>query len=345
MNIKKEDLTRFFERMPKVELHIHLEGSIPLPALYEIIQKYDPSIPDVTYLLEKFQYKDFTHFLKMWIWKNSFLREYEDFEYLAEQVAKDLVSQHIIYAEMNYSPPMFRQCNLEADKLTEAIRDGFNKVRGVEIQLIADLCRSTEVQDGLKMLEQLNGVKHQYGVIGVDLGGDEQNVPPEVWQPAYRKAKLLGLFRTAHAGEAAGPESIWGAIRALQVNRIGHGTRAYEDQFLLEYLQEAQLPIESCPLSNVKTGVVSNISSHPIRTYFDKGLLVFINTDDPKMFQNTLVDEYLALMEHHGFTLEEIHLLIKNAITASWCDEVKKQELFKRVNAYFLDTFNTERHI
>jgi len=339
--MKKEDLSRFFELMPKVELHIHLEGSIPLPALYEIIQKYDQSIPDVAYLLEKFQYKDFTQFLKMWIWKNSFLREYEDFEYLAEQVAKDLFSQQIIYAEMNYSPPMFRQFNLEANKLTEAIRNGFNKVRGVEIQLIADLCRSTEVQDGLKMLEQLNGVKH-LGVIGVDLGGNEQQVPPEVWQPAYRKAELLGLYRTAHAGEAVGAESIWGAIRALQVNRIGHGTRAYEDQALLEYLQETQLPIESCPLSNVKTGVVSHVSSHPIRTYFDKGLLICVNTDDPKMFQNTLVDEYLELMEYHGFTLDKIHILVKNAITASWCDEVKKQELFKRVNQYFLHSFNTE---
>ncbi len=332
--MKKEKFRLFLEQMPKVELHIHLEGAIPLHALYEIIHKYDRSIPGGKYLLEKFQYKDFIHFLETWVWKNSFLREYEDFEYLAEQVAKDLISQNVIYVEVNYSPPMFRQFNLEADKLTEVIRNGFNRVHDIEIQLIADLCRSTEVQNGLKMLEQLNDVKH-LGVIGVDLGGDEKKVPPEVWQKAYKKAKQFGFYRTAHAGEAVGAESIWGAIRSLQVNRIGHGTRAYEDEALVDYLLKSQLPIESCPISNVKTGVVPNIQSHPIRTYFDKGLLICVNTDDPKMFQNTMVDEYLALIEYHDFTLEEIHILIRNAIKACWSDEIKKQELFEKIDQYF----------
>jgi adenosine deaminase len=334
--MKKEKFRHFLEQMPKVELHIHLEGAIPLYALYEIIHKYDQSIPGVEYLLDKFQYKDFSHFLWTWVWKNSFLREYDDFEYLAEQVAKDLVSQNIIYVEMNYSPPMFRHFNLEADKLTEAIRNGFNKVHGIEIQLVADLCRSTEVQNGLKMLEQLNDVKY-LGVIGIDLGGDEKKVPPEVWQEAYEKAERFGFYRTAHAGEAVGAESIWGAIRALRVNRIGHGTRAYEDQALLDHLLEVQLPIESCPISNVKTGVISHISSHPIRMYFDKGLLICVNTDDPKMFQNAMIDEYLELLEYHNFTMEEIHILVKNAIKACWSDKIKKQELFKKIDQYFFD--------
>ena len=338
MNNQKE-LNNFLTKMPKVELHIHLEGSIPLKTLYKIINKYDNSNFTQKKLAERFKFKSFPHFIDRWRWKNTFLREYDDVERLAESVASDLKKQNIKYAEMNYSPPLFKKrYNLEVDKLTEAIRKGFDKVDSIKINLLFDFCRnSTTVENGLIMLEKIYEVR-DLGVIGVDLGGSEHLVPPEKWKKAYERAKTMGFHRTAHAGEAAGPQSIWGAINSLQVERIGYGTRAVEDNALLDYLNQTQSPIELCPISNVKTAVVNSLENHPVRLYFDRGLNVFINTDDPKMFQTSLQQEYLSLIKVHNFTLREIKQLVKNAIKATWCNQTEKDILNKEIDHYFYKT-------
>src|SRR5215471_733048 len=133
----------WFERLPKVELHVHLEGAIPHPVLWELLQKYggDPAIPTREDLVRKFVYRDFPHFLELWSWKNQLLRQYEDFEFLAAEVARDLVRQNIRYAEVFYSPPDFRFAGLEPQRLTEAIRKGLQRASGIEIALVADLVR------------------------------------------------------------------------------------------------------------------------------------------------------------------------------------------------------------
>jgi adenosine deaminase len=166
-------------------------------------------------------------------------------------------------------------------------------------------------------------VKSQ-GVVGIGIGGSEQTFPPEPFQQIYNLARKMGFHTNAHAGEAAGASSIWGAVKLLQVERIGHGTHAEEDPDLVEYLAEKQLPIEMCPISNLRTGVVSSIKSHPVRRYFDRGLLVTINTDDPKMFNNSLSEEYNLLMHEHNFTRSEIKTLILNTIQASWLSPDRK---------------------
>jgi adenosine deaminase/aminodeoxyfutalosine deaminase len=164
-------------------------------------------------------------------------------------------------------------------------------------------------------------------VIGVGLGGSEQKYPPELYTEIYAKARQMGFHTTAHAGEAAGPASIWGAIRSLKAERIGHGTRAIEDPVLMEYLAKTQIPVECCPLSNVRTGVVRSIENHPIKKFYDAGLLVTVNSDDPKMFGNSLAEEYQALEENMGFSRDEIRGLILNGIKASWLTAERKQAL------------------
>jgi len=163
--------------------------------------------------------------------------------------------------------------------------------------------------------------------VGIGIGGAEQLHPPEPFQAVYDQARKLGFHTTAHAGEAAGAASIWGAVRNLQVERIGHGTRAEEDERLLDYLAETQIPLEVCPLSNVRTSVVNSIQAHPVRRYFDRGLVVTINTDDPKMFGNSLAEEYRLLASQFGFTPEEIRALILQGIRSTWLSAEKKQEL------------------
>lgn len=321
-------MATWYDRLPKVELHLHLEGAIPYNCLWDLVDKYggDPSVPDRQALERRFVYRDFPHFLETWRWKNGFLRAYEDFEHLAQAVARDLARQNVRYAEVFYSPPDFFYHGLKTQRLTEAIRSGLDKVAETKIALIADLVRDSSPAAATITLEQVNEVQDQ-GVIGIGIGGAEQLHPPEPFGEVYARARRLGLHTTAHAGEAAGAESMWGAIRALQVERIGHGTRAAEDPALIEYLSEHQIPLEMCPLSNVRTRVVPTLQEHPVRRYYDQGLAITVNTDDPRMFGNSLAEEYRLLVEQLGFTRDEIRDLVLQGIRASWLAEGEKERL------------------
>ena len=317
--------------LPKVELHLHLEGAIPLPALWELIKKYggDPDAPSLQALQDRFRYQDFPHFLDMWMWKQGFLRDYEDLTFIAEAVARDLAAQNIRYVEAFYSPPdLFGNC-MHTQTITEAMRKGLDRVPEIEVKLIADLVRHLGPERGRLTLREVNEVKSQ-GILGIGIGGAEHLAPPAPFAKVYEEARRLGFHTTAHAGEAAGAESVWGALNDLKVERIGHGTRAVEDPQLVETLAERQLPVEMCPISNLRTGVTNDIRQHPIRSFFEKGLLVSVNTDDPKMFNNTLVDEYSLLMEALDFTPAEIQTLVINAIRSSWLPEGRKQTMTRQ---------------
>ena len=318
----------WYSKLPKVELHVHLEGAIPHGALFDLIQKYggDPSLPDVTALARRFEYKNFTQFIDAWSWKNQFLREYEDFSHIAELTAQDMANQNIRYAEMFFSPSLFVRDGLEVQELTHAVRIGLSRVPEIETSLIADLVRDYGPESEMTILKRLNEVKDD-GVIGIGLGGSEHEFPPEPFKSLYEEARQMDFHVSAHAGEASGPESIWGAIRHLHVDRIGHGTRAHEDPELLDYLREHRIPLELCPMSNVCTGVVSAMAEHPIREYFERGLIISVNTDDPMMFGTTLDKEYELLVQECGFTRQEICRLILLGVESSWLSEDRKKLL------------------
>lgn len=317
----------WYALIPKVELHLHLEGAIPLAALWELVQKYGaPSVPDQDALERRFAYQDFAHFLEAWRWKNQFLRQYEDFALIAEAVALDLARQNIRYVEAFYSAPDFRHHGLETQRLTEAIRIGLDRVPGIEVALVADLVRDATPAGAAITLEEIREVS-ECGVVGIGLGGAEHKHPPGPFHEVYERARQYGFRTTAHAGEAAGPESIWGAVRALKVDRIGHGTRAEEDPALLAYLAEHRIPLEMCPTSNVRTGVVGSLREHPLRRYYELGILVTVNTDDPKMFGSSLAEEYRLLEEELGFSRDDIRTLILQAIRASWLPGGRRQSL------------------
>jgi adenosine deaminase len=320
-----------YHRLPKVELHLHLEGAIPLPALWELVQKYapangDPEVPDLASLERRFAYRDFPHFLEIWNWKNRFLRELEDFITIAEAVARDLASQNIRYVEAFASPSDFAHHGLDSRDIVTALRRGLDRVPEVEVALIVDLVRNRGCEHGMEQLARVVEVRDQ-GVIGIGIGGAEYGFPPAPFASVYAAARDMGLHTTAHAGEAAGPESMWGAIKGLRAERIGHGTRAEEDPALVAYLAETQLPLEMCPLSNVRTGVVPELAAHPIRRYFEQGVLVTVNTDDPKMFGNTLAEEAVLLETVLGFTREEVGEVLLNGIRASWLPASRKVEM------------------
>jgi adenosine deaminase len=319
--------------LPKVELHLHLEGAIPRPALWELICKYGrpPDMHTYRDLERAFTFRDFPHFIETWVWKNGFLREYEDFTFIASKVAEELARQNIVYAEAFYSPGDFARHGLQPQRLTEALHAGLQRhADEVRVNLIADLIRDFGPEKGRRWLREVAEVKH-LGVLGIGIGGSEQQFPPEPYGGVFEEARERGFRTTAHAGEAAGPESVWGAVRVLKVDRLGHGTRAAEDPRLVTWLAASGLPIEMCPMSNVRTGVVPNIAAHPIRRMFDAGVQVTVNTDDPQMFNTSLEDEYEALATHLGFSWAELTTLNENALASAWCGDEERSRLAERI--------------
>jgi adenosine deaminase len=321
----------WYKDLPKIELHVHLEGAIPHKALFDLVQKYggDPSIPNVSALAKRFEYKDFSQFIEAWSWKNQFLCEYEDFSHIAELTARDMADQNICYAELFFSPSLFVRYGLKVQELTNAVRKGLSRVPEIEIALIADLVRDYGPESEMMTLKALNEVK-DCGVVGIGIGGSEYEYPPEPFELLYREARNMGFRTNAHAGESSGTQSVWGAINRLRVDRIGHGTRVYEEPELMDYIAENEIPIELCPTSNVRTGTINSIMEHPIRKYFEHGLIISVNTDDPKMFNISLSDEYRLLVQNCGFSKQEICKIILLGIESSWLSEEKKNSLVKK---------------
>jgi adenosine deaminase len=325
-----------FTTIPKIENHLHLEGAIPLETLWTLIQKYggDKTVTNYELLKEKFMYRNFNHFLETWLWKNRFIHEYEDFTFLSDAVFKDLAKQNIKYAEIFISPSEFRS-TLEIQKIVEAISKSITVNTEIRVNLIVDLVRNLGRENAMRTLHEINEVR-DYGIIGIGLGGQEKEFPPELFTDVFEQARKFGLKTTAHAGEAAGPESIWGAVRSLKVDRIGHGTRAVEDPELMKYLAENKIPIELCPLSNLRTKVIDSIEDHPVKTFIGMGIPVSINTDDPKMFGNSLAEEYQTLKDNFNFSDDDIYKIIRNSIHTTWLEENEKSTLINKFREEYI---------
>ena len=328
--------SKFFKDVPKIELHLHIEGAIPVSSLWELVRKYDTekSIKSQSDLEARFVYKDFSHFLNTWTWKNTFLREYEDFSFIATEVIKDLIEQNHRYVEFFFTPPDHVENGIEPQKLLEALYDGakafFDRIT---VNFIFDISRNFGSENGMRLLEQMKEMK-SYNLAGMGMGGSEHLYPPEPFERVYRKAKDHGFHTTVHAGEAAGPSSIWGALKHLCPDRIGHGTTIIEDTKLLNYVKEERIPIELCPISNVRTGGVKRLREHPIRKYYDNGLNISINTDDPKMFNTSLENEF-AELENIGFNKTDVKVMLENAINSAWCSEDIKSAFKKEIDDYY----------
>jgi adenosine deaminase len=323
----------WLELMPKVELHLHLEGAIPDAALWELICKYggDPGVEDMAALRRKFVYRDFPDFIDRWIWKQGFLRQADDYRLIGAAVAGELARRNIVYAEAFFTPSDAGRFGLATSEIAMALRRGLDSVAGTDVALICDVCRDQGPADAMRTVDEVGEVAAEARVIGVGMGGSEQLYPPEPFAPVYDRARELGLKTAAHAGEVAGPESVWGALRTLRVDRIDHGLRAAEDPQLVAWLADHRIPVTSCPGSNVATGAVASLDEHPIRRLFDAGVLVSVSTDDPAMFGLTLAGELAALQERHGFTADEIRSLQLNAVESTWQSGSARADLRSRL--------------
>ena len=325
--------------MPKAELHLHLEGAIPVPTLWELIEHHggDPLIKSEAQLVDWFTYRDFAHFMETWNWMNGFLRTYDDFTFASEAVARHLAVQNIVYAEAFFSPSDFRDHGLKPQGIAKAIRAGLDRVDDVEIALIVDLVRDRGPEGTAQTLAAVKDVSADTGIIGIGIGGFEAAHPPEQFADVYRDAREAGFRLTAHAGEEAGPESVWGALLTLGAERIGHGVRSIEDPALIDYLVEQQVPLEVCPTSNLRTGVVAHWDQHPVGRLIDAGVKVTINTDDPAMFDASLAAEFSILEDHFGLDDPALKRLSLAVVESSWADEATRSDLTHRIEQWWAE--------
>jgi adenosine deaminase len=316
-------ITELLEAAPKVELHLHLEGAIPLDTLWDLIQKYggDRAVPTREALVQRLAYTSFAHFIDTWVWMNGFVRSYEDFEHLATGVAAGLAQQRIIYAEASFSPSDFAAHGLTPQGIAAAIRRGLDRVAGTRVVLNCDLVRDTGPERAAATLAAVIEVMDDADIRGITIGGSEQRYPAELFADTYRSADAAGLRLTAHAGEAAGPESVRSALDVLGVERIGHGVRIVEDPDLLDRVVADRIPLEVCPTSNLRTGVVTEWATHPVKTLLDCGANVTISSDDPTFFHTTVAADLAEVVTRFDADARE---LTERAIAASWMTDLEK---------------------
>ncbi len=324
-------LDDFIQAMPKAELHVHLEGSTRPETLLELARRNGVSLPaqDVPGLQALYQFKDFSHFIDVYMLILSCLRTPEDWTMIVRSLGAEMDRQNIRYAEVTWTPSTSVRPDLPFSALLAAVEEGCRQAQrtwGVMMRWLPDAARDLGPEAALQAARYcVEGQGH--GILGLGLGGSENLYPPELFVSAFALAKQAGLKSYPHAGELAGPTSIWNALRLLHADRIGHGVRAIEDPELVAYLRERQITIDICPTSNIALHVYPDYAAHPLRQLYEAGVPVTLNSDDPPLFNTTLVQEYRLAAHVFGFGADELCSLGLQAVRASFLPEEEKARL------------------
>ncbi len=317
-------------KLPKAELHLHLEGAIPLDFLARLINRNSPgALATPENLKAGFQFKNFGEFVRKWMWTVGQFRSETDFSDLVLAVAGNLTRQNIVHAELFFSPFDYPPGGLQAEKITEQVLLGAEKARaetGISLLFFADIVRNHGAETAAARVKRLIPFRSPV-LAGIGLGGSETGFPNEGFFPAFETAREAGFRVVAHSGETQGAEYVRSAVTGLNAERIGHGIRCLEDPEVTELVRSRRIPLEVCPTSNVKTGVVARIQDHPIRKLIDAGLIVTLNSDDPSFFDTSLNQEIEILIRDLGFSAGDVLTLLKNNLTASFLPEEKKRSI------------------
>ncbi|MBN1679066.1 MAG: adenosine deaminase [Anaerolineae bacterium] len=327
-------LADYIRVMPKAELHVHLEGAVQPETLLALAEKNGVHLPasDVAGLRDWYTFRDFDHFIQIYGTICSCLQMPDDFVRITYEFGRIMAEQNIRYAEVTWTPAAHVTNGLPWEVLLASINAGCQQAHaewGVQMRWIPDIARSSpetakSVAEWVTSPEARDG-----GVVALGLGGPEVGFPPELFTDAFRLAAVRGLPGNPHAGETVGPASVWGALRALQAQRIGHGVRSVEDPELVAYLVEHQVPLEVNMTSNLCLGVYPSYAAHPIRHLIESGVCVTINSDDPALFNTCLADEYQHAVQDCGLTLEQLEDMALNAVRVSYLPEDEKSALLQ----------------
>lgn len=337
-------ISEFVKSLPKAEIHVHLEGAIQPETVLALARRHNQldRLPagDVAGLRRWFTFSDFPHFIKIYVTIQNLIRTPDDFALIAYQCGADMAGQNIGYREVTVTPYThtdYQDKGLAIDDILAGLDSGRQQAQaefGVEMRWVFDIPRNLSFDDdgaynphpAERTLEYaLTG--RDRGVVGFGLGGYEVGTPPEYFAHAFVEARQAGLLSVPHAGETVGPASVWGAMRDLQADRIGHGVRAIEDPTLLAVLKERQIPLEINPTSNICLGVYRRLDEHPFSWLDQLGLRVTVNSDDPPLFNTSLNQEYQLLMDQFGYSRADIVRVARTAFEVCGAEKPLKNKL------------------
>ena len=337
------DLTSFIEGLPKAELHVHHVGSASPAIVSELAMRHPGIVPvDPAELAAFFQFRDFSHFIDVYLAVVSLIRTEEDVRYLTYEVARELATvQRVRYAELTCTPytsvlPDDPDHGIPIEAYTQAIEDAriaAERDFGIVLRWIYDIPGESGMPAADATLSFATNHRTN-ALVGFGLGGPELGVPRAQFKPHFDAARRVGLHSVPHAGETTGPETIWDSLRVLGAERIGHGTSAVQDPALMSFLADRGIPLEVCPSSNIATRAVRTLDEHPIRAFRDAGVTVTVNSDDPPMFGTTLNREYAVAGGLLGLDEDGLAELARTAVRASFAPEDVRTRVLGEIDAY-----------
>jgi aminodeoxyfutalosine deaminase len=337
------DLTSFIAGLPKAELHVHHVGSASPAIVAELAMRHPGTVPvDPEELRRFFEFRDFAHFVEVYLAVVALLRTDEDIRYLTYEVARELATaQQVKYAELTCTPytsvlPDDPSTGMPIEAYTEAIeaaRVEAERDFGLVLRWIYDIPGESGMPAADATLSFATNQRVD-ALVGFGLGGPEIGVSRPQFKPHFDAARRVGLHSVPHAGETTGPETVWDALRVLGAERIGHGTSAAGDERLLAHLAERGIPLEVCPSSNVATRAVASLEEHPIRAFRDAGVTITVNSDDPSMFGTSLNEEYEIASRLLDLDTGGVADLARAAVRASFAPDDLKVSLLTEIDEY-----------
>jgi len=315
---------------PKIELHVHLEGTVRPAALLQIARRngIDLGADSVTELAALYEFRDFVHFLQVWMLTTGALRTERDFRQVVVDYAAEAAGHGAVYLEGIFSPAEPARRGVRWEEIFAGYCDGAAEARelhGVQVRLTPDIPRGYPME-AAELTVRHSLAHRDRGIVGIGLGGSEGDYPPEPFGPVFAMARDGGLGSVPHAGEADGPASVRGALEVLGADRIRHGIRAVEDPGLLSELAGRGIVLDVCPTSNVRTGVVRRLAEHPLPALLAAGISCTVNTDDPAMFGSDLGTEHQAALSIGASALDCYLAGVRGAL----CDPGTRAEIARR---------------
>jgi aminodeoxyfutalosine deaminase len=335
----------FIKGLPKAELHVHHIGSASARMVSELATRHPGRVPsDLDELKKFYEFRDFAHFIQVYLAVVALIRTPEDIHFLTYEIAREMATeQGLRYAELTCTPytsvspdPGLGFAGMPIEGYTEAIeaaRVEAERDFGLVLRWIYDIPGEFGVPSADATLDYALNHRPE-GLIGFGLGGPEAGVPRPQFQPHFERARAVGLHSVPHAGETTGPQTVWDSLNLLQAERIGHGTSSAQDPALLRHLAETGVPLEVCPSSNVATRAVATLEEHPIRAFRDAGVTVTVNSDDPPMFGTTLNREYEIAGDLLGLDEAGLAELARTGVRASFAPDDVRQRVLAEIDAY-----------
>ena len=324
--------------MPKVELHIHLEGSVTPRTFLQLCERHGLQPPAETEddLEALFRFGTFDRFIPLYLAIQNSIRTPEDFALVVYELGADRKAQNILYSEVTVTPytHVWQDKGTTPDDIIEGLEEGRRRVKedfDVELRWIMDIPRALPEPAATWTADWAIAWRDR-GVVALGLGGSERRGPAERFGPVFERARAAGLHSAPHAGETGGPESVWGALHALGAERIGHGVRAIEDPLLMTYLREHHITLEVNPTSNIVLGIYPTLERHPFPYLLHAGIPLTVNSDDPSLFGTTLTQELIRVATTFNLTWEDIRSLMTNAVEAAFLGEEEKRILREKMD-------------